>query len=219
MGKVKIISNSNEPFKDRVEAGSLLAAALDTYKGRKAVVLGIPRGGMVIARELAKALDAQIDIVLSRKLGAPGNPELAIGAIAEDGKFFLQEGMPAGLHENSYVEKEKEHQLSEIKHRIKLYRAIRPKVKLAGREVIITDDGLATGATMQAALWVSRQEKPKKLIVAVPVAPEDTVMRLAKDADEIICLRAPMFFAAVGQFYTHFNQVEDEEVLSLLRLS
>lgn len=217
MGKARIISTDSEPFNDRAEAGRLLAAELSAYKGKGCVVQGIPRGGMVIAMELARLLQADLDIVLSRKLGSPGNPELAIGAVVEGGKLFLHEGM-VGLADKEYVEKEKARQLAEIERRVAIFRAVHPKVGLVGRIVIITDDGLATGATMQAAAWAIRQEGPKKLIVAVPVAPKDTVMRLAGDADEIVVLRAPLFFAAVSQFYVHFDQVEDEEVLSILKL-
>lgn len=217
MGKSRIISTDSGPFNDRAEAGRLLAAELSAYKGKGCVVQGIPRGGMVIAMELARSLQADLDIVLSRKLGSPGNPELAIGAVAEGGKLFLSEGM-SGLAEKDYIEKEKAYQLAEIERRVALFRAVHTKVKLTDKIVIITDDGLATGATMQAAAWAIRQEGPKKLIVAVPVAPEDTIMRLSRDADEIVVLRAPLFFAAVGQFYAHFDQVEDEEVLSILKL-
>ncbi len=217
MEKIHIISNSSQPFKDRIEAGRLLAQELKKYGEQDIVVLGIPRGGMVVADELARALEADLDIVLSRKLGAPGNPELAIGAVAEGGKLFLHEVLSGRFSDNDYIKKEKAHQLAEIQRRIEHYRVIRPKVKLTGKTVVVTDDGLATGATMQAALWAIRQERPKKLIVAVPVAPEDTVRKLADDADEILVLRTPMFFAAVGQFYTHFGQTDDEEVLSILK--
>ena len=217
MSKVRILSDSGEQFKDRIEAGKLLADELKEYKGKDAVVLGIPRGGIIIASGIAGLIDGELDIVLSRKLKAPDNPELAIGAIAEGGKLFLHEMLSEGFADSKYIEKEKAHQLAEIGRRIKLYRAIRAKAALKGRIVIITDDGLATGATMQAALWSAAQEGPKRLIAAVPVAPEDTIERIAPDADELICLRSPEFFAAVGQFYRHFDQVEDEEVLAILK--
>lgn len=218
MGKAYILSNSGEPFKDRLQAGGLLARELMKYKAEDTVVLGIPRGGVVIASEIAGRIGAKLDIVLSRKLGAPGNPELAIGAVSEDGRLFLHETIPPEEAEkNKYIKMEKEHQMREIARRISIYRKIRPKEALAGKTVIVTDDGLATGATMQAALWTARHEEPAKLIAAVPVAPEDTVSRIAEDADELIVLRVPPFFAAVGQFYSQFYQVEDDEVLEILK--
>jgi predicted phosphoribosyltransferase len=173
---------------------------------------------VVVAREVARALQAELDIVLSRKLGAPRNPELAIGAISEDGKLFLNKMLLSRVGaESMYIQQEKARQLAKIERRTALYRGIRPKVPLEGRLVIVTDDGLATGATMQAALWTTRQEGPKKLIAALPVGPEDTAMRLAKDADEMICLRSPPVFDAIGQFYKRFDPVEDEEVVEILK--
>jgi len=218
MGKIRIFSRDSEPFTGRVEAGGMLSRELKNYHGKDAVVLGIPRGGVVIGRELARELEAELDIVLSRKLGAPGNPELAIGAVSEDGRLFLHERLlTRGFAEGPYIEEEKARQLAEIARRIDMYRKVRPKARLKNRIVIVTDDGLATGATMQAALWAARQERPRKLIAAVPVAPEDTVARLKDDADEIIVLRTPEFFAAVGQFYRQFDQIDDEEVLHILK--
>ena len=216
MNATRIISHSDEPFRDRIEAGRLLAQELKGYRKKDAVVLGIPRGGMVVAQEVARQLEAELDIVLSRKLGAPGNPELAIGAVAEGGKVFLHEMLSIDS-DKGYIAEEKARQLKEINRRVERYRALRPKVKLTDRTVIVTDDGLATGATMQAALWSIRQERPKKIILAVPVAPEDTIQKLASDADETIVLRVPAFFGAVGQFYTHFDQTSDEEVLAILK--
>ncbi len=219
MGRLRIISQSGEPFIDRAEAGGLLADELKKYRGGGTVVLGIPRGGIVIARRIADKIGASLDIVLSRKLGAPGNPELAIGAVSEDGKLFLRYDMISDeeARESRYMQDEKARQVSEIKRRIALYRKIHPKISLKGRMVIVTDDGLATGATMQAALWSAKQEAPKKLVAAVPVAPRDTAERLSRDADEMIVLRVPDTFAAVGQFYARFDQVEDEEVLKILK--
>jgi putative phosphoribosyl transferase len=201
-----------------VEAGQLLAQELAEYRGRQTVVLGIPRGGVVIAREVARALEAEVDTVLSRKLGAPGNPELAIGAIAEDGKVFLHEQLLSQLGVTpEYLKQEKARQMAELKRRIALYRQARSKVPLEGRVVIVTDDGVATGATMQAALWTSNREGPDRLIAALPVGPADTVTRLAQETDELICLRAPPFFGAIGQFYQTFEQVKDEEVVKILK--
>lgn len=218
MEKARIISYSEEPFSGRKEAGTLLAKELIKLRLKNAVVLGIPRGGVIIAKEIAAILGADLDIVLSRKLGCPGNPELAIGAVSEDGKLFLNEKLVSELGEDKpYIEQEKLRQLALIKQRIKQYRGVLAKLSLKDRYVIVTDDGLATGATMHAALWIARQERPNRLIAALPVGPADTIQSLAQDADDVICLRAPSFFTAIGQFYLDFSQVEDEDVLEILR--
>ncbi len=215
---LRILSHSDKPFRDREEAGKLLANELSQYRGQKTVVLGIPRGGVVVAREIAGALDAELDIVLARKLRTPGNEELAMGSVAEDGKLFLNEEVvqQLGVGE-AYIQKEKAQQLAEIKRRTELIRRVRPKIPLNGRIVIVTDDGVATGATTQAALRAVRLEQPEKLIAAVPVGPENAIKRLAEGVDEMLCLRAPPLFAAVGQFYQRFYPVEDEDVLGILR--
>lgn len=218
MSKARVISYSDKPFADRVEAAKLLAKELREFRGKNAVVLGIPRGGIVIAREIASALEARLDIVLTHKLGAPGNPELAIGAITEDGKIFLNEMLTSRMDaESVYLKQEKERQLAVIKLRVEQYRKILAKAPLKDSIVIITDDGVATGATMKAALWAARQEHPRALIAALPVGPQDTMRELARDADEVVVLRSPSFFGAIGQFYLDFSQVEDEEVLEILR--
>ena len=218
MGELRILSRSQEPFRDREEAGKLLARELASFRGQNVVVLGIPRGGIVVAHELARALEADLDVILSRKLRTPGHEELAMGSVAEDGTLFLNEPIIQELGiEKSYIEREKAHQLTEITRRTKLIRRIRPKVNLKGRIAIVTDDGVATGATTQAALWAVRLEHPERLIAALPVGPESIMRRLAKDVDEMICLRTPPLFAAVGQFYRHFYPVEDEEMLKILQ--
>jgi predicted phosphoribosyltransferase len=195
MGKLRIVSSDDRPFEDRVEAGR----------------------GLVVARELARHIEADLDIVLSHKLGAPGNPELAIGAVAEDGRLFLHRDLVEQLDvDGGYIEREKELQLAVLAQRTRQARRVLPRAALAGRLVIVTDDGVATGATLQAALWAARQEKPKKLIAALPVGPRETIARLAEDADEMVCLRAPYSFAAVGQFYIRFEQVEDDQVARIL---
>lgn len=182
------------------------------------IVLGIPRGGMETAAAIASVLNCDIDIMLTHKIGAPYNSELAIGAIGEDGEIFLNERLIRSLGvDSSYIEREKQRQLKELERRRKLFRAVYPKITLKNRIVVITDDGVATGATVQIALWAARQEKPKKLIGAFPVAPPDTLKRLSHDADEIICLKAPEMFQALSQFYIDFNQVSDEEVIDILR--
>ena len=217
VGKLHIVSHDDRPFEDRVEAGRLLGRELSGLRGQRAVVLGIPRGGLVVARELARQIEDDLDIVLSHKLGAPGNPELAIGAVAEDGRLFLHQDLVGQLGVDSgYIEREKELQLAVLAQRTRQARRVLPRATLAGRLVIVTDDGVATGATLQAALWAARQEKPKKLIAALPVGPPETIARLAGDADEMVCLRAPYSFSAVGQFYLRFEQVEDDQVARLL---
>ena len=218
MGKLSILSHGSEPFRDRREAGRLLAQQLSGYRGQKTVVLGILRGGIIVAQEIAHALLADLDIVLAHKLRTPGHAELAMGSVAEDGRLFLNEEVVRELDVGeAYIRQEKTRQMAEIRRRTELFRRVHPKVPLAGRIVIVTDDGIATGATTQAAFWAVRLENPEKLIAALPVGPEDTVRRLAEDVDEMLCLRIPPVFAAVGQFYVRFEPVEDEEVLQILK--
>jgi putative phosphoribosyl transferase len=218
MGELRILSNRGELFEDRREAGRLLAEQLSAYRGQKAVVLAIPRGGTVVGQEIARSLEADLDIVLAHKLGAPAHAELAMGSVAEDGKVFLNQEVIRELAiGRTYIDQEKARQMAEIRRRSLQFRQVYPKVPLAGRTVIVTDDGVATGATTQAAIWAVRLEKPEKLIMALPVGPEDTITRLAQDIDEMICLRTPPLFSAVGQFYVRFEPVEDEEVLEILK--
>jgi len=217
VGICRVLAYDDTPFRDRQEAGRLLSAELRPYAGARTVVLGIPRGGVVLGHVLAGSIGADLDIVLSRKLGAPGNPELAIGAVGEDGRVFLNRDVVAWTGAmDEYIQEESRRQSQEIARRVARYRALRPKVPLEGRNVIVTDDGVATGATMQAALLAARRERPTRLIAALPVGPRDTIERLAGDVDELICLRVPSFFQAVGQFYRRFDQVEDDEVLRIL---
>jgi len=205
------------PFSSRVEAGKLLADNIKNIVSAKSIVLGIPRGGIIVANEIAKKLKLQLDIVLSRKIGAPLNPEFAIGAVSEDGNIFTDEDILRREKINKdYIERESKFQIQEIQRRIKKYRQVKEKISLKDKTVIITDDGVATGATMQAAAWSAQGDKPNKIIVALPVGPEDTLKRLKDSVDEVICLRVPDFFSAVGQFYADFPQIEDEEVLALL---
>ena len=215
---IRIISRSDELFQDRQEAGRLLAGELKQFGGGKTVVVGIPRGGVIVAREIARELGAEFDIVLAHKLGSPGNAELAIGSVSEDGRVFVNERLVRNLGVNdSYIETEKVRQLVELRRRAALVRRVRPKVALSCKRVIICDDGVATGATAQAAIWSVRLEEPSTLILALPVGPEETLRKLAEDVDEMICLRAPCDFAGVGQFYLHFDPVQDEVVVSILK--
>lgn len=217
MSAYRIISDSEEPFQDRIEAGNLLAQELKSLAGENPLILGIPRGGLIPARQIAHALSGDLDLILAHKLGAPGNPELAMGAIVEGGKVFLDQEVVDYLGEsNDYIRVEKENQLKVIEKRSLAYRKILARVAVKDRIVVITDDGAARGLTMQAALWAVRHEKPKHLICALPVAPENTVKKLAQYADEVLCLRCPLDFAALGQFYLSFDQVGDEEVFEIL---
>ncbi len=223
MGNLTIVSHSEEPFINREEAGRRLAEELGQYEDKDTVVLGIPRGGVAVAREIARILHADLDVVLSRKLGAPGNPELAIGAISEDGTLFLDEDLHQRLGSSNeftgYVEDEREKQYTRIAESIERFRRVRSKIPVQGRTVIVTDDGLATGATMQASLRTVRKEDPEKLIAAVPVGSIEALEKIASDADETIVLKAPPIFYAVGQFYEYFGQTSDEEVIASLKES
>lgn len=195
-----------------------MAAALKGTVGKNAIVLAIPRGGVVVGAIVAKALGVPLDIIIPRKIGAPGNPELAIGAMTEDGTTILDERLVQQLQvSNRYITEESKRQQLEIQRRLKLYRGDAPYPKLKNREVIIVDDGIATGSTMKAALSSLRRRGAKKIIIAVPVGPEFTVEELKKEADSVICLFTPEPFYAIGQFYTRFDQTSDEEVKRLLK--
>jgi predicted phosphoribosyltransferase len=205
---------------DRVEAGKRLAAALEGTVGKDGIVLAIPRGGLVVGYEVAKALDILLDVIIPRKMGAPGNSELAIGAMTEDGTIILDERLVKMLQvSKQYITEESERQTQEIERRLKLYRGDRPYPNLKDREVIIVDDGIATGSTMEAALLSVRRRGAKKIIVAVPVCPESTMKQLEKKADKVFCLFMPEPFYAIGQFYTLFDQTSDEEVKRLFKSS
>jgi len=218
MDKLQIKSENSEPFIGRIEAGELIAVELERFRNKKAVVLGIPRGGVIVANQIAQALTTDFDIVLSHKLGAPANPELAIGAVCEDGTIFIDKNLARCVGaDEGYIEQEKNRLLQEIAHKVHLYRKIIPKIILKHRLVIVTDDGVATGATMRAALWAIRQEKPEKIVMALPVGPKDTVTQLSESADETVCLKTPPTFEALGKFYTNFGQVEDDELLEILK--
>jgi predicted phosphoribosyltransferase len=218
MGTIRVIARVGEAFGDRVEAGRLLAAQLTELNGHNPLVLGIPRGGVIVAEQVAEAIDGELDIVLTRKLGAPNNPELAVGAVAENGAVVTNElAMRYSGASPAYVEAVKKREQAEIARRAVVFRFVRPRIPLAGRTVILIDDGVATGATMLASLQAARAEGPARLICALPVAPEDALTRLAAHCDELICLRVPSPFGAVGQFYTVFGQTTDVEVVAALR--
>ncbi|MBS1188137.1 MAG: phosphoribosyltransferase [Burkholderiaceae bacterium] len=203
-------------FDDRLHAAELLAGKLQHYRGRNPLVLAIPRGAVPMARLIADRLEGELDVVLAHKLGAPYNPEYAIGAIVEGGWSYLSpEAEMLNLSE-TFIEQEKELQLAHINQRRERYTPLKPPANPAGRIVIIVDDGLATGATMIAALHAIRARNPAKLVCAVPVAAPDSLEKVRPLADATICLCAPDNFRAVGQFYQRFTQVEDDEVEALL---
>lgn len=218
MKNFTILERSDDPFNDRAQAGKELARALGKMETKEIVVLGIPRGGVVVAQYLAREVGAFLDIILARKIGAPGNPEFAVGAVSEDGHvYWNQEHARQAGADAAYLGQEKQRQMAEIRRRAAIFRKVHPRIPLKDRTVIITDDGVATGATFEAALWSARAEKPSKLIAAIPVGPEDTLRRLARQADELLCLRVPGVFYALSQFYDHFEQVDDARVLEVLR--
>lgn len=206
-------------FCNREDAAEQLAAKLKGRSFYRPLVLAIPRGGVVTGVVLARELGAELDVVLSRKLRAPGQPELALGAISEDGKVYLTQHTREllGLTEDDMTE-ERRHQLGEIARRKKLFRAVRPQAPIADRSIIVTDDGIATGSTMIAALQAVKTQKPREVIVAVPVASPDRLTEVSRWCDDVVCLHAPEMFWAVGQFYDDFRPVEDEEVVEMLRV-
>ncbi len=204
------------PFHDRDDAGRQLATALAHYRGSHPLVLAIPRGAVPIGRIVADALDGELDVVLVRKLGAPGNPEFAVGAVDEQGAVLLNEyAAQVGANE-AYIRKIAQRELALIRERRARYRPGQPAIAVAGRTVIVVDDGLATGATMVAALQAVRAQGPARLVCAVPVAASDSLERVSALADEIVCLAAPRPFHAVGPHYLDFTGVTDEEVIAVL---
>lgn len=205
-------------FEDRLEAGEKLAEKLKEEKIENGIILAIPRGGVVIGDVLARELNLPLDIVVTKKLGAPGNPEFAIGAMGPDGEISLDQEAAASYGiSDDYLNKESKRVKTLIKEKIKNLRGDKDFPNLFGRTVILTDDGLATGHTMEAAIEWVKMKKPLKIIVAVPVSARDTEDRLKGQVNQFICLHSPLFFGAVGGFYDDFNQVEDDEVKRILK--
>jgi predicted phosphoribosyltransferase len=204
------------PFIDRADAARQLARALNHYSGEHPLVLAVPRGAVPMGAIIASALGGELDVVLVRKLGAPGNPEFAIGAVDEGGWTYLTPHAAMAGADGVYVDRERTVQLELLRHRRASYTPGREPVSAAGRLVIVVDDGLATGSSMIAALHAIREQKPSHLVCAVPVAPPETLLRLQPYADEVVCLESPRNFRAVGEFYRAFPQVDDEQVIACL---
>ncbi|MGE5278204.1 MAG: phosphoribosyltransferase [Acidobacteriota bacterium] len=206
------------PYRDRVDGGKALAKRLGAYRGKNALVLGIPRGGVPVAAEVARELEADLDVIVARKLGAPGQPELAIGAVtANGGEFLNQEILDyVGASEN-YIARVRKEQMEEARRREARFRGDRPPERIPGRVVIVVDDGLATGATMRAAVRSVRKHGPARLVVAVPVGAREACEALRQETDEVVCLATPEPFGAVGYFYRNFEATEDVEVENILR--
>lgn len=206
-------------FKNRSEAGKRLAARLAHYRNREdVVVLALPRGGVTVGFEVARELRCPLDVLIIRKIGSPGMPELAAGAISETGAQVFNEDV-ISLHRITldYLTRETERQRQEIARRAALYRPGREIIALGGKIVILLDDGVATGATLKAAIATLKNEPLQKLVAALPVAPPSTAAEIRPTVDEWICLETPAWFAAIGNFYADFTQVSDEEVIRLLR--
>lgn len=208
-------------FKDRRDAAQRLASKLMQYENSPdALILALPRGGVVTGYEIAKILNCPLDIIIIRKIGFPSRPEFAIGAVSETGKVVLNEDVVRGYGiSETYIKAEVKKEEEEISRRKSLYRGGKGIPSLAGKVIILVDDGIATGATMKAAIETLKKEGLAKLVVAVPVAPPETAEAIRKITDEFVCLEMPDYFMAVGNYYHDFTQVSNEEVVELLKSS
>ncbi|WP_049986145.1 phosphoribosyltransferase [Halobellus rufus] len=207
-------------FKDRTDAGSRLADALVDSGVTADVVLAVPRGGLPVGRVVADRLGVPLDIVAARKIGAPGNPELAIGAVASDGTRWTNDSLIEELGvEESYLAEQTEREREAARSKLQRYRGDRPQLELDGKRVLIVDDGVATGATTTACIRQVHAAGAEQVILAVPVAPHRTIERLRSEVDELVCVEVPSYFGAVGQFYESFEQVSDERARAYLHPS
>ena len=206
-------------FKDRQEAGYKLISKLQKYKNKAdVIVLGLPRGGIVTAFEIAKGLNLPLDLVVTRKIGAPDNPEFAVGAITEKGEGIFNEATISiyGISQR-YIDKEIKKEKKEAERRLRVYRENRPPLNLQGKIAILVDDGVATGLTLRAAIKSVKIKNAKKIVVAVPVIAQDSLEKIENEVDEVVCLDSPLYLSAIGSFYESFTQTEDEEVIELMK--
>jgi predicted phosphoribosyltransferase len=204
-------------FRDRVDAGRRLAALLGKYKNQNAVVYALPRGGVPVGKEIARELNCPLDLIIIRKIGHPGNPEYALGAVAEDGQLVVNEEDLARV-DKRWFEAEMEKQMQEAKRRRELYLKGKRPITAEGKIAIVVDDGIATGSTMLVAVKKVKQEKPEKIVVAVAVSPKERAQRFAREVDEFVAVTIPeIFWGAIGYYYDDFSQVSDEEVMALLK--
>ena len=206
------------PFEDRKDAGRQLAERLARYGDENPIILALPRGGVPVGYEIARALQAPFDIFIARKLGAPGRRELGIGAVAQGGVRVLNERIVQALGvREEYIERVTAKETAEIERRLRLLRGNRPEPEIRGRTVILVDDGLATGVTAWAAILALRRRAPRRLVLAVPVCASQTIETTRSEVDELICLKVPSDLMAIGFWYLNFEQVPDEEVIKLLK--
>jgi len=209
--------SDNCMYRDRFDAGRKLAVGLLAYKGRKdAIILAIPRGALQMGRVLHAELGLPLDIIITKKIPHPLNPEYAIGAVGPDGEHFVNAGAAAQV-KPEYIEAQLGRLRADVEERYARYRGNVPKAQVRGKTVILVDDGVATGSTMLAAIHVLRKQKPARIVVAVPVGPPDSIAMLKAEADEVVCLMQPEMFFAIGAFYEEFAQVEDKEAIAILR--
>ncbi len=201
-------------FKNRQDAGRQLARALEEYRTARPLVLGLPRGGVIVAAAIARALGGDLDVLLVKKLRAAGNPELALGAVSEDGQVYINRELTDS--DDPHLQNEIQERSAEMARQQRCYRTVKPRLSPTGRTAILVDDGLATGATMIAAVQATALAQPTQLVVAVPVSPPDVLDKL-ETACAVVCLETPWDFQGVGQFYDDFTQVEDEIVIQLLK--
>lgn len=205
------------PFENRIEAAELLARRLEKYRGRHPLVLAIPRGAVPMGRVIADALEGELDVVLVHKIGAPSQPELAIGSVSESGDVYLDDLVEKLGIPQSHIDDAVQRELETLRERRARYTSVREAVSAKDRVTIVLDDGLATGWTMLAALRAVRAQNPEKLVGAMAVAPPRTLPKMEAEADEIVCLATPEDFAAVGQFFRDFHEVTDDDVVDILR--